>query len=78
MNTPNANILILNSVPRDFDKQTNLKRGGEAAHGDVSRLTTCHIEVRAAHFSWEIVNIIIIIIIYIIPMLKVYHQKYEW
>ena len=54
-------------------KMTNLERGGEAAHGDVGGCTACQVEVRAAHFSWEmmimmmmmcktIITIIVIII----------------
>ena len=65
------------------NKQKNLKRRGEAAHGDVRRLTTCHIEVGAANFSWEIIIIIIITVIYHIPYIyaesvMVYYPKYEW
>ena len=32
---------------------TNLERGGEAAHGDVDGGPPCKVEVGAAHFSWE-------------------------
>ena len=39
---------------------TNLERGGEAAHGDVDGGTTCKVEVGTAHFSWEMMIMMIL------------------
>ena len=52
--------MVISLLKKLKKKVVNLKRSGEAAHGDVRRLTTCHIEVGATHFSWETVSFIII------------------